>query len=82
MGNVGTGYTRAALADLHVRLIALQRDTPPVVNGAAAQGVVWVQPRLVGTVAVAERTREGFLRHPVWHGLRDIDPRHVPPRTD
>ncbi|WP_036570698.1 non-homologous end-joining DNA ligase [Nocardia sp. BMG51109] len=81
VGNVGSGFTRAMLADLHVRLTALHRDTAPGVNRGDAPGVVWVQPRLVGSVTFTDWTRDGFLRHPVWRGLRDINPTRVPPRT-
>ncbi|MFI7192437.1 non-homologous end-joining DNA ligase [Nocardia nova] len=78
-GNVGTGFTRASLADLATRLTALQRDTPPVVNSAAAPEAKWVHPRLVGVVAFTEWTHAGILRHPSWRGLRDIDPDQIRP---
>ncbi len=80
VGNVGTGFTRLALADLHIKLTALQRDTPPVVNGTGITGVVWTAAELVGEVSFTEWTREGILRHPVWRGLRDITPAQVTPR--
>ncbi|MEV4233569.1 non-homologous end-joining DNA ligase [Nocardia sp. NPDC049737] len=80
VGNVGTGFTDAMLQDLQARLAALQRDTPPVINDAAAGGVLWVDAVLVGEVAFTEWTREGVLRHPAWRGLRDIDPDQVAPR--
>ncbi|WP_231509450.1 non-homologous end-joining DNA ligase [Nocardia sp. NRRL WC-3656] len=78
-GNVGTGFTRIALADLHAKLTALQRDTPPIVNSAVAPEAKWVHPRLVGVVAFTEWTHAGILRHPSWRGLRDIDPDRIRP---
>ncbi|MFE3001426.1 non-homologous end-joining DNA ligase [Nocardia sp. NPDC059246] len=80
VGNVGTGFTRHVRVNLQQRLAALHRDTPPVINAAAAVGVSWVDAVLVGEVAFTEWTRESVLRHPAWRGLRDIDPDQVPPR--
>ncbi|WP_227982778.1 non-homologous end-joining DNA ligase [Nocardia spumae] len=79
-GNVGTGFTRRALADLYARLSVLQRDTPPVVNAVTDADLFWVDPVLVGEVAFTEWTRDGILRHPVWRGLRDMHPSQVAPR--
>ncbi|WP_239476619.1 non-homologous end-joining DNA ligase [Nocardia arizonensis] len=79
IGNVGTGFSSAALADLQAKLAPLHRDTPPV-NAAGLSGVRWVEPRLVGEVAFSEWTRDGVLRHPTWRGLRpDKTPAQVEP---
>ncbi|MFI6871764.1 non-homologous end-joining DNA ligase [Nocardia sp. NPDC050406] len=68
VGNVGTGFTRATLADLQARLRRLQRNTPTVV--ADVRDAVWVEPTLVGEVSFTEWTGDGKLRHPSWRGLR------------
>lgn len=68
IGNVGTGFTRAILADLLTRLQPLQRNTPTV--EADVKDAIWVEPQLVGEVSFTEWTSDGRLRHPSWRGLR------------
>jgi bifunctional non-homologous end joining protein LigD len=73
-GRVGTGFSEAALADIAARLHGTERPDPTVADpptGTAAQGVQWVEPRLVAEVAFAEWTGGGDLRHPRFLGLRD-----------
>ncbi|MFF0488005.1 hypothetical protein ACFYTQ_03170 [Nocardia sp. NPDC004068] len=70
IGTVETGFTRTALTDLHMRLVALQQDTPAVVNPGAGEEVVWVAPRLTAEVAFTDWTAEGMMRDPSWRGLR------------
>jgi bifunctional non-homologous end joining protein LigD len=78
-GNVGTGFTQASLQELRNALDALASDTNPLEGaGPWPRQVHWVRPRLVAEVAFGEWTREGRIRHPVFHGLRaDRDPRSV-----
>ncbi|MBH0779506.1 non-homologous end-joining DNA ligase [Nocardia sp. NEAU-351] len=70
IGNVGTGFSRATLADLQARLAPLHRESAPLGKPPHIPGVIWVEPRLVGEVAFSEWTRDGILRHPTWRGLR------------
>jgi bifunctional non-homologous end joining protein LigD len=81
VGNVGTGFTEAALADLAETLRPLVRDTNPfdtTVPAAVERTAHWVHPELVGEVAYAEWTGDGYLRHPSWRGLRpDKEPEQV-----
>ena len=81
VGQVGTGFTDAALADLVVRLRPLARTTSPFageVPRLQARDARWVRPELVGEVVFAQWTREGRLRHPSWRGLRpDKEPQDV-----
>jgi bifunctional non-homologous end joining protein LigD len=80
IGNVGTGFTDATLADLAWRLAPLEQDEPPVhdVPREHAAGAHWVAPRLVGEVTFTEWTGDRRLRHPAWRGLRpDKEPRDV-----
>jgi bifunctional non-homologous end joining protein LigD len=71
-GEVGTGFTEAALADLRCRLTPLGRGTPPVdgVPRPIARFAHWVEPVLVGEVQFRHWTGDGRLRHPSWKGLR------------
>ncbi len=81
VGNVGTGFTEAALTHLAAALGPLQRDTNPfdtAVPAAVERAARWVEPDLVGEVAFAEWTGDGHLRHPSWRGLRpDRQPEQV-----
>ncbi|GAA1299684.1 hypothetical protein Psi02_63090 [Planotetraspora silvatica] len=86
-GHVGTGFTQAALRDLHDLLAPLERPTPPFTDAVPreqARHAHWVEPLLVGEVQYAEWTGDGRLRHPSWRGLRsDKSPgevvREMPP---
>lgn len=76
-GKVGTGFSEATLASLHDQLKPLQTKKPAVVNppeGAEFKTVHWLKPRLLAEVAFAEITRDGSVRHAVFHGLRDDKP--------
>lgn len=71
VGAVGTGFTDAEVARLTGRLAGLRRDESPFTAGPAPRrDAVFVEPRLVVTVAFAERTRDGILRHPSYKGQR------------
>ncbi|MBK5001866.1 DNA ligase D [Pseudomonas sp. S31] len=76
-GKVGTGFNATTLASLHGRLKPLEISrpalpTPP--TGAEARGVHWLKPQLLAEVAYAQMTRDGVVRHSVFHGLRDDKP--------
>ena len=72
-GRVGTGFDEARLAEIAGKLRPLARKTPPFTNASrdAARDAKWVQPRLVAEIAYAERTADGYLRHPSFIGLRE-----------
>jgi bifunctional non-homologous end joining protein LigD len=81
VGQVGTGFTREVLEDLHRRLRALERKTSPFAGTLPARDAKdahWATPKLVGEVRFTEWTRDGRLRHPSWRGLRpDKSPAQV-----
>jgi bifunctional non-homologous end joining protein LigD len=81
VGNVGTGFTEKILRDLATTLVPLERRDDPfdtTVPAPVARTAHWVDPELVGEVAFAEWTGEGYLRHPSWRGLRpDKQPEEV-----
>ena len=73
-GKVGTGFSTTTLASIHARLKPLQITKPALAKpptGAEARGVHWLQPQLLAEVAYAQMTRDGIVRHSVFHGLRD-----------
>ncbi len=74
VGRAGTGFTDRSRKELRARFDAMRiadcpfTTKPPVSRGEKA---IWIEPLLVAAVAYMERTRDGILRHPVFHGLRD-----------
>jgi bifunctional non-homologous end joining protein LigD len=81
VGNVGTGFTEASLRELAGQLEPLARPGNPfdtAVPAPVARLAHWTDPELVGEVAFAEWTGDGYLRHPSWRGLRpDKEPEQV-----
>ena len=74
-GNVGTGFDGATLRDLRARLDAVAKDASPFEAGTGLPpGAHWVRPELVCEVAFGEWTRDGKVRHSVFHGLREDKP--------
>ncbi|WP_373488564.1 DNA ligase D [Blastomonas sp.] len=80
-GNVGTGFTGDAMADLAKQFAKLTRKTPPLpVDAAAARHAHWLKPSLVAEIAFAEFTAGGSVRHASFLGLRsDKSARDVGP---
>lgn len=71
-GHVGSGFTDRTLADLQKKMDSLITDnypfnTLPPINGS----VTWLKPKLVAEVKFTERTKDGYLRSPVFLRLRD-----------
>lgn len=76
-GKVGTGFNEQTLTSIHQQLLPLERKEAAVVNpptGYDAKGVHWLEPTLLAEVAFAEMTKEGSVRHAVFHGLRNDKP--------
>ncbi|MCI0911330.1 DNA ligase D [Pseudomonas putida] len=76
-GKVGTGFSATTLESIHARLKPLEIRKPALPRpptGAEARGVHWLQPELMAEVAYAQMTRDGVVRHSVFHGLRDDKP--------
>ncbi|HEK1770198.1 TPA: DNA ligase D [Pseudomonas putida] len=76
-GKVGTGFSAATLDSILARLKPLRVAKAPLPSpptGAEARGVQWLKPHLLAEVAYAQMTREGIVRHAVFHGLRDDKP--------
>jgi bifunctional non-homologous end joining protein LigD len=76
-GKVGTGFNEASLRAIHRQMEPLRIAAPAFANppsGAEARGAHWLKPELMCEVAFAEMTRDGVIRHSVFHGLRDDKP--------
>ncbi|WP_027363827.1 non-homologous end-joining DNA ligase [Desulfotruncus alcoholivorax] len=80
-GMVGTGLNRAQESNLLEKLQLLKTETPLFTGTCIhTQSLFWVRPELVCKVEYLALTREGYLRHPVYRGLRpDIDPTECAP---
>jgi bifunctional non-homologous end joining protein LigD len=71
-GHTGTGFTERELARLHALLRArATKDCPFRQRPPSNEHPHWVRPDLVVQVKFSEWTEEGYLRHPVYLGLRD-----------
>lgn len=81
-GNVGTGFNTKLLSELTAKLESLRIDkTPfdPLPKGIKGH---WVKPKLVAEVSFGDWTREGRVRHSVFHGLRTDKPAEVITREE
>ena len=71
-GHVGGGFTDKELAHVWRLLEARAAETSPFDGPLPAnERPHWVRPDLVAEVKFAEWTTEGYLRQPVYLGLRD-----------
>jgi bifunctional non-homologous end joining protein LigD len=79
IGHTGGGFTDEQLASVLMRLEPLAREGSPFDKAPKTNtDVTWVEPALVCEVRFSEWTNEGFMRQPVFLGMReDIDPRDV-----
>ena len=76
-GKVGTGFNQVTLKSLHAKLKKLEADKSPLAKAPPAadvRGAHWLKPELMCEVAYAEMTRQGVIRHSVFHGLRSDKP--------
>lgn len=76
-GRVGTGFSRSTLQSLHERMQPLAVSSPSLDRlpaTAEVRDARWLKPVLVAEVAYAEMTRQGVVRHAVFHGLRGDKP--------
>ncbi|HXE48631.1 MAG TPA: DNA ligase D [Ramlibacter sp.] len=74
-GNVGTGFNEQVLRDLRRTLDSLRAERSPFAAEAPIpKKAHWVKPELVCEVAFGEWTRDGRIRHSVFHGLRADKP--------
>lgn len=72
-GKVGTGFDEATLKTVRARLDELRTDASPfehVPPGAGKLKANWVKPKAIAEVSFGSWTRDGLVRHAVFHGLR------------
>ena len=72
VGHVGTGFDEKQLARIAGLLKARATpDSPFTTRVPTNERAHWVRPELVAEVRFTELTDEGYLRHPVFLGMRD-----------
>lgn len=70
-GNVGTGFSDKTLHELKAKLKEIGSTRSPFNEAADIDRKAhWVMPALVAEVSFGEWTRDGRIRHSVFHGLR------------
>ena len=71
-GKVGTGFTKATLNDLGIRLRKLETSKSAFADARPIpRGTHWTRPELVAQIGFAEWTSDARLRQPRFLGLRD-----------
>ncbi len=73
-GGVGSGFDDATLAAIREQLAGLATDATPFFEKPRDVRGHWVRPELVAEVSFGEWTKEGRVRHAVFHGLRTDKP--------
>jgi bifunctional non-homologous end joining protein LigD len=74
-GKVGSGFNERNLQQLRARLDTLASERRPFAQATDSdRGAHWVKPSLVAEVSFSAWTRDGRLRHPVFHALRSDKP--------
>jgi bifunctional non-homologous end joining protein LigD len=70
VGRVGTGFNVKTLASLYARFAPLRTPDCPFAEPPPGRNIVYLKPRLVAQISYQELTDAGFLRQPVYLGLR------------
>ncbi len=77
-GRAGSGLSEEELDYMRDVLAPLERSGSPFSSPPRPpRGAVFVEPQLVVEVEFSEWTRERILRHPVYKGRRDTDPKRI-----
>jgi bifunctional non-homologous end joining protein LigD len=74
-GGVGAGFNDRSLREMLQRLEPLGIDKRPFKNPTENdRRAHWVQPVLLAEVSFSDWTKDGHVRHPVFHGVRADKP--------
>jgi bifunctional non-homologous end joining protein LigD len=70
-GKVGTGFDSRMLVEIQRRLRSVAaKDSPFHGRTGEERNAHWLKPKLLAEVSFAEWTRDGHIRHAVFHALR------------
>ncbi len=75
LGNVGSGLDQQTLAQIATELDPLKSAAPDDFTAQAPGEIEWLKPALVVRVEYSELTKDRRLRHPVFIGFVQMDPR-------
>lgn len=80
-GHVGTGFSEKMLQDAFKQIKPLiQKQCPFLETPKTNEPAIWLKPKLIAEVSFTEWTKQGILRHPVFHGFRiDKKPKQIYP---
>jgi len=73
-GKAGTGFTEKSSKELREKLDKTAVSDCPFKETPKAgrnETVIWVKPQFIARISFAEQTKEGYLRHPSFKGLRE-----------
>ncbi len=74
-GNVGTGFDSKNLRQIRRKLDVLTASSSPFADTTGVyRKARWVHPSMLAEVSFSEWTRDGHIRHSVFHGLRTDKP--------
>jgi len=78
IGHTGTGFGLQTLSDLRAKLEPLIQPKSPFQERPKTNAPThWVRPELVCEVTFSSWTEEGYMRHPVFLGLREDLPSSI-----
>ena len=75
LGNAGSGLDHKTTHQLGTELEHLRAEPPPNFRADAPGDIEWLRPALVVRIEYSELTREARLRHPVFIGFVDKNPK-------
>jgi len=71
IGHTGTGFNERTLKELYEKMKLLEIDHSPIREWVPVnEPVTWIKPVLVASIQYSEWTQDGYMRHPVFLGLR------------
>lgn len=71
IGKCGTGFNEETLKELYTKLKPHFVSSSPLSEKIPLRdSIQWVKPKLICQVKFSERTKDNYLRHPVYLGLR------------
>ena len=72
IGHTGSGFNQKSLKEMWDLLQPLKQDESPFNEKVKTNmPVTWIKPKLVCEIKFTEVTRDGMLRHPIFHHLRE-----------
>lgn len=71
IGHTGGGFDEKSLEEVHKMLIPLVTDKSPFAIIPETNGpATWVKPKIVCEIKFAEWTKDGYMRQPIFLGIR------------